>query len=115
MGSLRTEMMVNKYKEYQKANPSDGSCPLCSREPLKAYSHWKIIDNKFPYDIIATTHHMVVPLRHVVEAELTEAELKEFESIKTNFINPGYNYIIEATPLQKSIPGHFHLHLIIAK
>ncbi len=107
--------MKNKYQEYQRANPSNDSCALCSKEPLVTYTHWKIIDNAFPYDLIAKDHHMMVPIRHTKESGLTDAELLEFTQIKTDFINSKYDYIIEATPQNKSIPGHFHLHLIIAK
>ena len=71
--------------------------------------------NSFPYDLIASTHHMIVPLRHVVEAELSAEELREFAVIKREVVDVGYDNIIEATTKNKSLPAHFHLHLIVGK
>ncbi len=71
--------------------------------------------NDFPYDLIAQTHHMLVSNRHVTEPELSGEELDEFKKIKESVIHKEYDYLIEATHNKKSIPGHFHIHLIIAK
>lgn len=115
MASLRSSEMVNKYNEHQKTGVLARGCPLCDTEPLKIFKYWKIIENDFPYDLIAKTHHMIVPIRHEAEKDLTEEELAELGEIKENYINQGYDYIIEPTVKNKSIPGHFHLHLIIGK
>jgi len=58
---------------------------------------------------------MVVPIRHITETGLSKEELEEFASLKKDVIDPGYDYIIEATTKNKSIPAHFHLHLIVGK
>lgn len=71
--------------------------------------------NAFPYDKIATSHDMVVPLRHVPEAELTPEERKELVEIKHEYVNANYEYILEPTHKKKSIPAHFHLHLVVLK
>ncbi len=115
MPSLRTPEMKAKYKEYIKNHPSDGSCAICSKDPIKVYKHWKITDNAFPYDLIATKHHMLVTLRHVPGEVLSDEEVNEFVSIKRDFIADAYDYIIEATTKNKSIPDHFHVHLIVGK
>jgi hypothetical protein len=115
MASLRTEAMKARYKEYAANHPATDSCPLCSKMPLRTFTYWKITENQFPYDLIARDHHMVIPLRHVTENELTAEERAELSEIKATFINPKYDFIIEATPQNKSIPQHFHLHLIVAK
>lgn len=115
MASLRTEAMKQRYKEHQKVHPLSTSCALCEKEALKTFTHWKIMQNDFPYDMIASEHHMLVPVRHVTENELNAAETKELSVIKDTFINPTYDFIIEATPKNKSIPAHFHLHLVISK
>ncbi len=113
MPSLRTSEMKNRYKEYIKLHPSDGSCPICTKPAIKTFKYWKITDNAFPYDLIATKHHMILPLRHVTEAELSKEELKELAGIKKDVVDVDYDYIIEATTKNKSVPAHFHLHLIV--
>ena len=113
MPSLRSLAGKTKYQEYLKANITTSECPLCERRELKKFQYWKIVENIFPYDLIAQTHHMIVPLRHVIEVELTEEELKELGIIKKNLIENEYDYIIEATAKNKSIAKHFHLHLLI--
>lgn len=113
--TLRTPKGEQKYSEYRKNLPAGSVCALCREEPLQSFNHWKIISNNFPYDKIAKTHHMIVPLRHVQENELNEEELAELLEIKSGLLNENYEYILEATRRQKSIPGHFHLHLIVLK
>jgi hypothetical protein len=115
MPSLRTTEMKNRYKEYLNSHPSDGSCPICSKEAIKNFKYWKITDNSFPYDLIASKHQMIVPNRHVAEEELLSDELDELIKIKREFIDTEFDYIIEATTKNKSVPGHFHLHLIVGK
>lgn len=90
------------------------SCPLCDAEPLQQFPHWKIVRNIYPYDKIAKKHDMLVPLRHAREAELTVEESAELDQIKETYVHENYEYMIEATHKRKSIPAHFHLHLIDA-
>jgi hypothetical protein len=113
--SLRSPEMNKKMEDHRKAHFSDGSCPLCIKPALKAFVYWKIIPNAFPYDLIAKEHRMVVPIRHVMEHEITEEEWAELRTIEDQEIHPAYDYIIEATPKNRSIPAHFHRHLIVAK
>ncbi len=115
MATLRTPEGHKKYREYQKAHPVSDSCPLCDKEALKDFKFWKIIENMFPYDTIASVHHMLVPKRHSNEKELNKDEMEEISIIKESTLNPDYDWLIEATHKNKSIPGHFHIHLIVAK
>ncbi len=88
---------------------------LCEKQALKEFRYWKVTDNSFPYDLIAKAHHMLVPVRHVSESELSEDELSELKEIKYTYANTEYDYLIEATSKNKSIPTHHHLHLIVGK
>jgi len=115
MATLRTPEGKKKYKEYLELRNSDSPCPLCNKELVKDFNFWKVIDNKFPYDKIAKIHHMLIPKRHAQEKELNSEEIDELSHIKESYINPMYDWIIEPTSKNKSIPDHFHLHLIIAK
>ncbi|MDE1874582.1 MAG: hypothetical protein KGI79_00060 [Patescibacteria group bacterium] len=115
MASLRSQTMDAKYREYKQAHAADGRCVICDKPPIASFKYWKITTNDFPYDVIARDHHMLVPLRHAAEGDLTIEEFAEFEEIKTTYANARYDYMIEATIRKKSIPAHFHLHLIVEK
>lgn len=114
-GSLRTIDGQQKYDDYRKTLSKDTGCALCEEKPLQSFRYWKILENNFPYDKIASTHHMIVPLRHIQESELTNEELKEFSEIKLNVLNQSYDYTLEASTKNKSIPAHYHLHLVVLK
>lgn len=114
MASLRTPETEQKYREHIERGGLV-HCPLCRIEPLKTFTYWKIIPNDFPYDKVAERHDMVVPLRHVAESDLTEEEKKELKEIKDTYVASTYVYVIEATKGFRSVPAHFHLHLITLK
>ena len=111
--TLRTLETHTNYEKYQKT-PKFPTCYICTAKPIKTYKGWKKIENEFPYDEVATKNDMIVPLRHTIEDDLTEEELREFKEIKKD-INDKYDMILENTHKQKSIPGHFHLHLLQIK
>jgi hypothetical protein len=113
--TLRTLETEASYRAYRASLPADAPCPLCEKAPATTqFTYWKIAENTFPYDRIAGTHDMLLPLRHVMEGELTEDELPELAEIKDNSISE-YNWILESTHTNKSIPSHFHLHLMKGK
>lgn len=115
MGELRSEAGQKIYNDYKLAGGLTGTCKLCAAPHLKTFTHWVIISNKFPYDRIASRHEMIVPKRCVKEYEITNEEWTEFRTIKENVIQKEYDFILEATIKKKSIPGHFHLHLVVVK
>jgi hypothetical protein len=115
MVSLRTKETEAAYAQWRNGGGLTQGCPLCRNEPLRLFTHWKVIVNDFPYDKVAEKHHMLVPLRHVAEGELTAEEKKELFDLKPTYLNDEYQFIIEATHKTKSVPEHFHLHLIIIK
>lgn len=115
---MRTKKMHEKYKRYQRTHFKDGACTLCDKKKaksLKEFKNWRIVENIFPWDRIAKLQHMILPKRHVVSPKLNKSERDELEKIKMNYINKRYVIIAEATNRAKSIPEHFHLHLIVTK
>lgn len=113
---LRSEEMADRYKAQRDSGIMELRCVLCDEEAISVFEHWKIIPNKFPYDLIAKTHHMLIPLRHCIATELTEEEKNELALIKSGYVNVNsYDYILEPVDKNKSIPTHFHLHLIEGK
>jgi hypothetical protein len=112
---FRTKETHELYEEHKKDGHLERGCPLCATEAIEQFKYWKIITNKFPYDRVSEVHHMMVPNRHVTEYELTEEEKAELLEIKHAYINDTYIFMLEAMQRHKSIPAHFHLHLIIPK
>jgi len=88
---------------------------MCEAETIKEFTHWRIIENKYPYDAVAQTHHMLLPTRHCLESELTAEEIKELLEVKLSALDTTYTFIFEALPREKSVPGHHHLHLLKTK
>jgi hypothetical protein len=115
MPRLRTKKSEKKYHDLVKAGLLKHGCRLCQVSSLKEFTYWRIIRNDFPYDLIAKVHDMIVPKRHAKESELKEIEKKEYAKIKTTYLEAKYEFIVEPMMKLKSIPAHFHLHLIIVK
>jgi len=111
---LRTKEGQAVYRKFIDKGGLEG-CPLCTVPPIKDFKYWRIVKNKFPYDLIAEKHDMLVPKRHVDEVSLNEDEISELREIKREYIDSEYSYIIEAMSKNKSIPAHFHIHLIVSK
>lgn len=115
MPRLRTQESEERYQKLIAAGYLQGACKLCEASSLKDFEYWRIIRNDFPYDLIAKVHDMIVPKRHVMENCLSAEEQKEYGEIKAGYIGAAYTHVIEPTLGLKSIPEHFHLHLIVAK
>lgn len=112
MTYYRSKAVDEAYLAEQKQPNWNDGCKLCEAVSLFESTFWRVIPNKFPYDLIAADHTMIIPKRHVTEDELTAEELEELKTLKTTYINDHYMFIVEATLKRKSIPKHFHLHLI---
>lgn len=112
---FRSRSSHEAYKQRRSEPQWNKHCPLCAKEILHTFTYWHIIPNSYPYDNIAEVHHMLIPKRHTVESRLTPNELQELVSIKESHIHTVYEYIMEATHSCKSVPNHFHLHLIVEK
>jgi len=111
--TLRSLKTHARYEQH--CSLSDGKeCYLCNAPAVKRFTYWKIIENQYPYDEIAAISHMAVSLRHTKETELSDDEFKEYEKVK-KYIHQTYDTIMENTNKQKSIPNHYHVHLLILK
>ncbi len=115
MGTLRTSETEAKYRAVKASGVMNDACPLCDeRTSVKDFEHWRVIENLYPYDLVAKVHHMLVSKRHASDMELTDEEWEEFRSIKAGYVQEEYEFMIEPTWKQKSIPAHSHLHLLVA-
>jgi len=114
MASLRTEETEKMYQKFLKG--SKQGCPFCLKDLLlKEYRYWVVVDNKFPYDLISSKHHLLATKRHIAKMrDLNKEELKEYYKI-VDSICQGYSYIARNTPKLMTVPAHLHLHLIKLK
>ncbi len=115
MGELRSKEGQKAYDDYKASGALSAECVLCTKIPLRSFTHWVILENIFPYDKIAALHHMIVPKRHIIEPEFSKEELDELLQIKESYIHKNYDFVLEATYRKKSIPAHMHYHLVVVK
>lgn len=114
MKTFRTTETQQSYDTYKEERMNDDSCWICSKPTIKTFAHWRIVENSFPYDRIASVHHLLTPLRHVHESELTEEELQEFVYIKENELD-GYELLTWSIKKYQSVPNHYHVHALVPK
>lgn len=97
---------------YQCAKILGELLSLDQEKAIYTFDHWRIIENRFPYDMIFKTHHMLLPIRIVgTRSELNEAEIRELSLIRDLTIMHDYDLVFENTPKRRSILSHYHLHL----
>lgn len=111
--TLRTPETEQKYQDMKDSGIMNKVCRLCEEDIKMNFMHWRLVPNRFPYDRAFEPHDMLIPIRHT--ATLNEEEKAEFELIKESYIDRHYHYIMEATHPTKSIPQHYHLHLVEIK
>lgn len=80
---------------------------------IRTFPNWKIIVASYPYDAIATTHHLLCPKRRFAQIEeATYTELKELLAIQHTIEND-YDACQLNFPKTQSLPAHLHYHLLI--
>lgn len=111
---FRTKEMTEKHEAYRKTEEPSNLCVLCTKESIKDFEYWRVVENSFPYDLVAKVHHMLILKRHANEYEINTDEEKELKKIKLDYLSTQYDYIIECMPKNKSVPEHLHLHILIS-
>lgn len=113
----RSQVGQERYEAERAEKNSPDYCPLCEDPDatIIEFTHWVILKNKFPYDAVAERHDLIMTKHHKTESEITTEEWDEFLELRNTYINDNYAFLTEALPNAKSVPGHFHLHLIIPK
>lgn len=95
---------------YQEALKNGRRADFVTREAIEEFDHWKIVENGFPYDNIATRSHILVPKRQVAFAvDLNEEEIAELNQLKSTLT---YEIIWENLGNARSVMYHYHLHLL---
>lgn len=118
---LRSNEMMNTYAATMKERQEKGIQINLYLDGLtktiKEFEHWMIIPNDFPYDAIATVNHMILPKRAVsFDWQLiTDDEKRELELLKQTYLSENYDLVWENLPKGQTVPGNFHLHLLVLK
>lgn len=105
----RTEEIENKYLKYLLNNPNI-AVSFLEEQSIKEWKHWKIIKNKFPYDV--KTHHLLIPKN--ISSNFNNISLleeKEYHIIKEE-ISSEYDTFIINTSRARTVPTWWHEHLI---
>ncbi len=80
---------------------------------LREFEYWRIIANRFPYDEIATSHHMLVPKRKFAEyAEMLPEERAELDSLIAGGLED-YDTLMLNTRRGRTVLNWLHFHLLI--
>jgi len=108
--TLRTKKTQKIYVDYV-TNKYDHHCIFCAKDDLiKEYEHWILVENKYPYDAIFSTHNMLAPKAHVTErTKLYKDEIEELDELLQEL---DYDMCILNKKKRRSIPQHYHLHLV---
>jgi len=113
---LRTATTYEKYlRHIDTGGLVRHGCPLCQKPSLHEFEHWRIVQNDFPYDRIAKTHHMLIPKEHSIEIDLSQEVLTEYLKIKQEYLPQHYEIVMQSLAHKQSIPAHHHYHLVVIK
>lgn len=117
---LRTEETMQKYINHIEGL-RDGTAKDLISDPesraIHVFNHWLIIESDFPYDNIEDKTHILFSRREVFfDWDLLSLEEKEeLFSLKKGFLKDHYDVVYENLPSGQTVPGHFHLILLVLK
>lgn len=106
--SMRTE---EGERLYQQAKQNNDLKPLYEEPALQRWDDWILVENRFPYNLVFVTHHLLVPTRDFATREEMLKSEKESLDIVINYLQHQYDIIFENTPRQRSVKHLYHIHL----
>ena len=93
-----TQTTHDRFHDYIDKGHLENSCALCSLVTLQEFTYWRVVENTFPYDAVASLHHMLLPLRHTDGEDLSFEETEELRGLKKSVLNDDYNFVLECLP-----------------
>lgn len=88
-----------------------GECRICRIPVKREEGSFYIVANEFPYDAVSAVNDMLILKNHAPRLNITQIE--ELEEFKRKLGEERfYDLLLENLPCRKTIPDHFHLHLI---
>ncbi len=118
MKSPRTPETSKAYKafkeEKQAKSGTTNHLDITDEIIVKEYTHWLIIENRFPYDAMTSINHMLIPRRSFGDHyEATKEERAEYHTIIQELAaNDYYDALVENFPRSRSLSRHAHIHLV---
>ncbi len=105
---LRSDATHTKYCNSPKTVDFLGTAPA-----IAEWTYWKLIENQFPYDVIAEKHDLVVPKRKFAKkTEMNYDEIEEFAEKVRPYLVEHYDMEIRNYPKAQSVPDHYHIHVL---
>ena len=101
------------YTEFRNTHLEEfaSGCLICPIPTKREIGSFRIIANEFPYDAVSAVNDMLALKEHA--PCLTVEQLVELEAIKRLLgAERFYDLILENLPKKKTIPGHYHIHLM---
>lgn len=111
IGSLQVVTLRKPETEaaYKLSRETGDLSPLYSEEHIREFQYWRIVNNRFPYDKIYQTHHLLIPKRKfALESDMWLRERDELTRLKQTL---PYDQVLENTMHNRSICDLYHLHL----
>jgi len=111
--TLRSKKLEKIYQDYLK-NDYDYKCIFCSRDMIiEEFNHWILLKNKFPYNKVFKNHCLLSPKAHIKEfKDLYKDEITELNELLEEL---DYDMCILNKKKKRSVPEHFHYHLVKIK
>lgn len=118
MDHPRKEETEARYRAFKKTHEHDTarleSFDFSYETIIREFKLWCIIENRFPYDKMTHTNHMLVskrPTESYYQANTQEQE--EYHTIIQLLAQEGfYDAMIENFPKVKSVKKFAHIHLV---
>lgn len=110
-----TVMTLRREKSelaYREARANGELKPIADEKPIISFNYWRIVNNRYPYDIPFAKHHLLIPIRKFSEhGDMNVNELCELNEIHSNYIAFEYDMMFENMPGARSIKDLYHCHL----
>lgn len=104
--------LAKTEQRYQNDKAAGRTINLLDERPIfkGGYTYFKIIDNRYPYDAILQTHHMLIANRPGANPDnFTVEEQREFKAIE---FSEFYKYsFVQTNYKARSIADIWHIHL----
>jgi diadenosine tetraphosphate (Ap4A) HIT family hydrolase len=111
----KTTLRSPEMHEQYLSAPKDPNF-MSTANSIRDFNYWRIIENKFPYDTIAETHHMLVPKRQALNwVDLDIDEMTELDGLIMYDLPEQYDMILLNFPKAQSVKDWLHFHLIVVK
>lgn len=116
--TLRSGEVLERYKKHRKSLGAGLKVvDLASLPSILEWKFWRMVANEFPYDKIAERHCMLIPDRKfALEQDMTLEERIDLNDIKAYFQKTQeFDCIMENIMHMRTVPGHYHLHVLKLK